>query len=303
MLYNVQSKTEKELLALDTLEDAAVPAPEPQQFDWQNRHVAESSLEWSPSGKNLLISVRGDLFWFAVESGKWEQFTATPRTGARCQAFARRHARRVPARSRSVRAGNRVAQSYAADRRRQRDAAQRRTGLGLSRGAGAGHGLLVVAGFQAHRLSAVRYQPRIRISAGFAHRRCAPSASRSAIPKPARPTPSVHVGVVSADGGNTRWMDLGDTRDALIARVYWTPDSSKLADRTSEPRPESARSVARRRRFGKLQVDSARERSVLDQRQRPVPVLDEWRFPLGQRARWLRAFVSVRGGWQATQAA
>ncbi len=39
----------------------------------------------------------------------------------------------------------------------------------------------------------------------------------------------VHIGVIPAGGGNTRWMDLGDTRGYLIARVYWTPDSSKLA--------------------------------------------------------------------------
>ena len=48
-------------------------------------------------------------------------------------------------------------------------------------------------------------------------------------PQAGTPNAGVHVGVVAASGGNTRWMDLGDTRDALIARVYWTPDSSKLA--------------------------------------------------------------------------
>ncbi len=39
----------------------------------------------------------------------------------------------------------------------------------------------------------------------------------------------VHIGVVAAAGGTTRWMDLGETRGYLIARVHWTPDSSKLA--------------------------------------------------------------------------
>ena len=31
-----------------------------------------------------------------------------------------------------------------------------------------------------------------------------------------------------AAGGPTRWMDLGDTRDALLARVAWTPDSRQV---------------------------------------------------------------------------
>jgi dipeptidyl-peptidase-4 len=39
----------------------------------------------------------------------------------------------------------------------------------------------------------------------------------------------VHVGVVPATGGATRWMDLGETRGFLIPRVHWTPDSTRLA--------------------------------------------------------------------------
>ena len=48
-------------------------------------------------------------------------------------------------------------------------------------------------------------------------------------PQAGTPNADVHLGVVSASGGNTHWMDLGDARGALIARVYWTPDSLKLA--------------------------------------------------------------------------
>ena len=38
----------------------------------------------------------------------------------------------------------------------------------------------------------------------------------------------MHVGVVPATGGVTRWLDLGETRGSLIARVHWTPDSARL---------------------------------------------------------------------------
>ena len=48
-------------------------------------------------------------------------------------------------------------------------------------------------------------------------------------PRAGENNPDVRLGVVSATGGRTRWMDVGDTRnDHLIARVTWTPDSSKL---------------------------------------------------------------------------
>ena len=60
--------------------------------------------------------------------------------------------------------------AFAAHRRRQRHAAEWRTGLGLSRRAGSEHGVLVVARFQAHRLHAIRYCARVYLSAGVAHR-------------------------------------------------------------------------------------------------------------------------------------
>ncbi|MEO0998292.1 MAG: alpha/beta fold hydrolase, partial [Pseudomonadota bacterium] len=37
------------------------------------------------------------------------------------------------------------------------------------------------------------------------------------------------LGVVAVDGGETRWLDLGDDRDIYIARVDWFPDSRHLA--------------------------------------------------------------------------
>ncbi len=44
-------------------------------------------------------------------------------------------------------------------------------------------------------------------------------------------TPNAHVrlGVISVDSGPTKWMDVGDTSNALLARIAWLPDSSKVA--------------------------------------------------------------------------
>src|SRR5260370_5617390 len=77
----------------------------------------------------------------------------------------------VPATAGSLHTGDRVAQRDAAHERRLAHTAQWTIGLGLSGRAVAWHGILVVAGFEAHRLSAVRYQPRARVSSGGPARR------------------------------------------------------------------------------------------------------------------------------------
>src|SRR5580704_16361111 len=55
MLYDVEAKQDKELLALQSLEEAAVQVPEPEHFDWTNRRVHASSLQWSASGQQILL--------------------------------------------------------------------------------------------------------------------------------------------------------------------------------------------------------------------------------------------------------
>ena len=47
-------------------------------------------------------------------------------------------------------------------------------------------------------------------------------------PKAGTPNADVRVGVVAASGGETKWMDYGETRDFLIARIHWTPDSKQV---------------------------------------------------------------------------
>jgi dipeptidyl-peptidase-4 len=48
-------------------------------------------------------------------------------------------------------------------------------------------------------------------------------------PQAGDPNADVRVGVVPAAGGRTRWLDFGQTRDNLLARVYWSPDSQTVA--------------------------------------------------------------------------
>lgn len=228
ILYDLRAKAEKELLSLDALEKTAVPPPEPQQFDWENRHVSESSLEWSHSGKELLISERGDLFWLTVDSGKWDQLTAT--------AEPERDAKLSPD-------GARVAFRRAHDLYAMEIASRSVVRLTQDGTSTLLHGELDWVYPEELDLSTAYWwspdSKRIAYlefdtSREFVYPQVALTGLRAVseperYPQAGTPNPSVRVGVVAAGGGNTRWMDLGDTHDALIARVYWTPNSSKLA--------------------------------------------------------------------------
>jgi dipeptidyl-peptidase 4 len=48
-------------------------------------------------------------------------------------------------------------------------------------------------------------------------------------PQAGTPNALVKVGIVSASGGATKWMNVGETSNTLLARVAWLPDSSSIA--------------------------------------------------------------------------
>jgi dipeptidyl-peptidase 4 len=228
MLYDLATKSESELLSLEPLEKAAVPVPEAQRFDWQNRRVSESSFEWSASGQQLLLSVRGDLFLYTLDSHKWDQLTATS------------DAERDPKLSPD---GTRVAFRRDHDLYTLEVASKKVTRLTDDGGSTLLNGELDwVYPEELDLGTAYWWSPDSRHIAylqfdttrEFVYPQVALTGPR-AIGEPERypqagtPNATVHLGVIPATGGNTHWMDLGDPRTGLIARVYWTPDSSKLA--------------------------------------------------------------------------
>jgi len=48
-------------------------------------------------------------------------------------------------------------------------------------------------------------------------------------PQAGEPNPIVRVGVVSVDGGETKWVDTGANTDVYLARVVWLHDSRRVA--------------------------------------------------------------------------
>ena len=228
MLYDVTSKSQKELLSLEDLEKAAVPVPTPERFDWQNRRVAENSFEWSNTGRQLLLTVRGDLFLYSLDSGKWDQLTATPE--------AERDAKLSPD-------GTRVAFRRVHDLYALEIASRKVTRLTEDGSATLLNGELdwvypeeldLGTAYwwspDSHRIAYLQFdisRELIYPQVSLAVPRAVSEPER--YPQAGTPNPDVHLGIVSASGGGTHWMDLGDARGALIARVYWTPDSMKLA--------------------------------------------------------------------------
>lgn len=228
MIYDVAAKSERTLLSLDPLEKAAVPVPEPVRFDWQNRRVSEDSLEWTPSSKQLLLSVRGDLFLFSLATGAWQQLTATP------------EAERDPKLSPD---GTRVAFRRGHDLYAMEIATRQ-----VSRLTDDGTATLLngetdwVYPEELDLSTAYWWSPDSTHIAymqfDIAHEFVYPQVSLTGLralleperyPQAGTPNADVRVGVVAAAGGTTRWMDLGEPRGFLISRVYWTPDSTRLA--------------------------------------------------------------------------
>ena len=228
MLYDVPSKSEKELLSLETLEKSAAPAPERERFDWQNRRVSENSLQWSASGKELLLSARGDLFLYHLDSGKWDQLTTT--------AEPERDAKLSPD-------GAQVAFRRGPDLYALAIATRKLTRLTEDGSATLLNGELDwvypeeldlgTAYWWAPDSKHIAYL-QLDTSHEFVYPQVALGGLRALAeperyPQAGTPNADVRVGVVATGGGSTRWMELGETRGYLIARVYWTPDSSKLA--------------------------------------------------------------------------
>jgi dipeptidyl-peptidase-4 len=77
-LYDCRANTSRVLLdKLSILTQAAIKdsRPEP-RFQWENRRVREQAVQWAFDSSALLLSQGGDLFWLTLD-GNWKQLTKT----------------------------------------------------------------------------------------------------------------------------------------------------------------------------------------------------------------------------------
>ena len=226
-LYDLGARKPQELLDLAELDKTAVKLPEGEAFDWQNRRVSESSFAWDQSGEQLLITSAGDLFLFHKVSRKWDQLTAT--------SVAERDAKLSPD-------GKRVAFRRSHDLYTLEVASKAVTRLTDDGSATLLNGELDWVYPEELNLGTAFWwsgdsQHIAYLQFDVSHEFIYPQidlthlraqAEPEHYPQAGTPNADVRVGIVAATGGATRWLDLGETRGSLLARVHWTPDSSAI---------------------------------------------------------------------------
>jgi len=227
-VYNVPSGQRKLLVNLADLESKAVPPAPPDAHEWQDSNVAEQIFSWSDSGKEMLIAAAGDLFLLHVDSGKWDQLTATAEAerdpklspGGRFVSFRREH----DLYSLEIASGKTV--------RLTRDGSPTLLNGELDwvypeeLAIGTAYWWSPDGKSIAFLQLDVSREPLFpQVDALALHARFEPER----YPHAGDPNADVHVGIVPAAGGETRWMNLGEPRDNLLARLVWLPDGSAVA--------------------------------------------------------------------------
>ena len=227
-VYDVPSGKQRDVITLSKLSEAAENPEEPSVTDWTNRRVSESNVQWFADGKRLLVLESGDLFLVDVHKSSFDQITKTS------------EAERDPKLSPDGR--------YVSFRR--------------------GHNLFTVevASKVVHQLTSNGSETTLNgeldwvypeeldldtahwwspdsksiayLQFDISHEPVFPQVSLlnphgvlepERYPKAGEPNAEVRLGIVGAEGGPTRWMNLGEPRDSLLARVTWLPNSREIA--------------------------------------------------------------------------
>lgn len=226
-IYEVRSGKERPIIALDELNRTAIKAPPSPAFDWTNRRVGEQDVQWFADGKRLLVAAAGDLFIVDINKARIEPLTQT--------AEAERDPKLSP--------DNR----YVSFRRGPNLFTIDVTSKVLNQLTTNGSDTLLngqldwVYPEELDLDTAHWWSPDSRSIAylqfDIAREPVFPQVSLlnshgllepERYPKAGDPNAEVRLGVVPAAGGETKWMDLGETRDFLLARVVWSPDSRQI---------------------------------------------------------------------------
>jgi dipeptidyl-peptidase-4 len=227
-IYDCATRTSKELVSTEALDAAAVKGPEEGAFGWTNRYVESGGPEFSASGKEVLYSTGGDLFLIHVDTGKWQQLTKTP--------VAEEDAKLSP--DGKMVAFRRASDLYALEIASGKETRLTHDGsetllngeldwvypeeleLGTAYWWSPDSKAIAYLQFDISREPIVPHEDVLGVRVRYEPER---------YPQVGENNADVHLGVVPAAGGATRWLEVGDTRNAyLIARAGWMPDSRSV---------------------------------------------------------------------------
>ncbi len=227
-LYMPEKKGAKTIVSLEALEAAAVKPGNDGPMEWTNRRARTGGIEWSPDGKSLLDTVDGDIFLIHIGNGKWEQITKTDvaEIDAKLSPDGKKIAFRKGSDLYSLEIETRKETRLTADG----SGTLLNGGLdwvypeeiGLSTGfwwAPDSHSVAYLQ-FDTSREPLFPHEDLLKAHALFEPQRYPQAGQNNA---------EVRLGIVLAEGGATRWFDVGDTRNTyLIARAGWMPGSKSL---------------------------------------------------------------------------
>ncbi len=231
-LYDCRSKSTRQIFGrVSDLASLAVKDSHPEiAFQWQNRRVSEQRVQWAPDSSALLVAEGGDLFWIEIAKPEPKQLT---RTEAR---------ESDPKLSPD---GKKVSYRIGNDLYVQEIASGKVTRLTRDGSETVFNGKLDwVYPEELDINTAYWWSPD---SARIAYLQFDVSKvmifpqvdllKTPAVPEPERypqagsPNADVRLGVVDLETQKTRWMDLGETRDYLLARVAWMNPSEVSVQR------------------------------------------------------------------------
>ncbi len=228
-LYDIPANSRRELISLQVLSARAVPTRPPETYPWENRRVRDQTVQWFPSGQELLVQAGGDLFLFRPAAGGWVQWTATAESerdpklspDGRRVSFRRGHDLWVL----EIASGKTARLTHdgsATLRNAELDwVYPEELDLGTAHWWSPDSTRIAYLQFDVSRQPVYPQVDLLPLPPRFEPQR---------YPKAGEPNADVRLGVVAADGRSpTRWMDLGQTRDMLFARFHWLPDSSGVA--------------------------------------------------------------------------
>jgi dipeptidyl-peptidase-4 len=225
-LYDVRGRTSSKWFDIASLTALAKP-PESRTYSWTNRHVSPDTYEWFPDGKRFLAFENGQLFIVHAD-GTFEHLVTDPPIIE--EAKLSPDGKRVLYRAQS----NLYVLDLPSKATRQLTRDGTETLLNGELDWVYPEELEIPTAMwwapDSKRIAYLQFD----VSDEFVYPH-ADLLGERAISEPERypqagtPNALVRLGVVSAEGGPTRWVEAGGSPDALLARVAWLPDSSAVA--------------------------------------------------------------------------
>lgn len=226
-LFDITTQTEKELFTTAELSKTAHQAPGPKEMDWENRRVSESRLQWSDDGHKMLVIANGDLFLWTDESNKLEQLTATeiPERDPKLSPDGLKVSFRRGYELYVMELATKKVTQLTTDSSATRWNATLDWVYPEELDLGTAHWWAPDSKSIAYMQFDVSGEP---LYPQADHLKIDAVAEPQRYPKAGTSNADVRIGVVGITGGLTRWMDFGENRDYLLARVHWTPDSDRV---------------------------------------------------------------------------